>query len=130
MGSPLRKATRVLTVLVGVVAVLACSSNSSSGGGNSSSSCLQQTIDSSNSGCYSCVQSKCASQLSTFESACSDFFSCICPGGTYSATADGSSACTQKQQEPACQSATEAGEQCSNTNCPSQCGNSSTDGGA
>jgi hypothetical protein len=104
--------------LVAAVAggVFACSgSTSSSGGGNAA--CLEQ---STSTACYSCVTSHCGSQVSNYESSCTDYISCICPGGSYDAC-NVTSCGSHLTESGACQGAYMAVGQCATASCTSEC---------
>jgi hypothetical protein len=108
----------------GIVAVtaaaFACSNSSGgAGGGGGSSSCLSQEVGAA---CLSCVQANCPSVVTNYESGCSDYLGCICPGGTFSCSAQSSNACQTAQQESACATANSAGAACATQYCP-QCKN-------
>ena len=105
------------------IAALACSS-SSGGGGGSGNSCLSSQGGSS--ACFSCEQNSCGSALSGVESACSDFLSCICPGGTYTPSA--AQSCGSKITT-SCGNADSALLSCQQQNCTSQCGGSGSSSG-
>jgi hypothetical protein len=98
--------------LVAAIA-LACSSSSSPPSGPS---CQTTT---STAMCTSCESSKCGSQVSMVESACSSFESCYC------ACAAGNTSCqlgcTTNNVTPACTSASEAVVMCSQANCQTEC---------
>ena len=111
--SRLGVALATVTVLVGM---LACSS---SGNG----SCLSEAVGSD---CYSCVQSNCGSELSTFESSCNDYLSCVCLGGNFSCSARTSATCQQKEQESSCDSAGDTISNCSQQKCESVCSSGDT----
>jgi hypothetical protein len=111
--------------LVAVVAggVFACSGSTTSGGGGGAA-CLQQ---STSGACYSCVQSHCGSQVSNFESSCTDYVSCICPGGTYDAC-NVASCSSHLTASGACQGADMAVGQCATASCATEC--ETTSGGS
>jgi hypothetical protein len=107
------------------------------GGGNdagdvsAASSCINsaQSQSGSSPGCTSCVESRCASQVSGFESACSAYLSCVCPGGAaYSVAAATSSACMADEMQPGCQSASTAVGSCASSSCMSECQATSSSG--
>jgi hypothetical protein len=70
--------------------------------------------------CVSCIESKCASQLSTYESACATYISCICPGGTFGGS--GVEDACGSDLGSACLLAGEGNVQCAEDMCTSQCG--------
>lgn len=117
--------TKKIWVMVGLSAValaaFACSS-SSGGGGGAASSCFASAAGASQA-CQSCVESSCSSQLSSTNSACSDFLSCVCPGGTYNA--NNLQMCASKETS-ACQMAGSSVGSCEQQNCASQCASSSS----
>jgi hypothetical protein len=124
-------ALAVASVLVG-----ACSSSSSNNGpGGAAGSCLASSNPSSTSGCNSCVETACSTQLSNVNSPCSDYLSCVCPGGTYSASASMSQTCVAKGQTQACGMALSSFVSCLTTNlapggsCASACTVSGDAGG-
>jgi hypothetical protein len=96
--------------------IFACSgTTTTSGGGNAA--CLQQ---STSSACYSCMTSHCGSQVTNFESSCSDYVSCICPGGAYDAC-NVASCGSHITASGACQGADMAVGQCAEASCASAC---------
>jgi hypothetical protein len=101
-----------LGVVAAWVGLFACGS---SGG---ASSCLAGAYGGD---CFSCMQTSCGPELSTLESACSDYFSCVCPGGNLSCSANASSACEQDGNEAACASAGLPFGTCLQKNCETQC---------
>ena len=109
-----------VAAIVALVAAGASSGCSSSGGGGgANSACLTSEVGAS---CYSCGQSKCASQLSTFNSSCSDFVACFCTNGTYDMTAHDSQTCQGKLTGNAsCESANQALVGCATSSCPTEC---------
>ena len=112
----------VAWALTGIAALLGCSSSSSGSDGNAG--CLEAQAATGGSGCYACIQSKCASQLTSYESVCSAYISCVCPSGMFSVTAAESAACEQDLSESACTSASQAGQDCQTANCATECGQS------
>jgi hypothetical protein len=102
-----------------LAAGVACSSSSGSSSSSSASSCDQQIVAST--ACYTCGQNSCGSQLSSYESACSSYFSCVCPGGTYSVSAFMSSTCSG-DLTGSCGSADNALLTCISQNCVGACG--------
>jgi len=74
-----------------LVGLFAC--GGSTVGGNTTvetNACLATVVGSD---CFSCVQASCGPELSDYESACSDYLSCVCPRGNFSCSAVTSSAC-------------------------------------
>ena len=76
------------TALGACVTLFACSSTSSGGGDAAVSygaytGCIEGEAPQA---CTSCLENSCGTQLSNFESSCTDYLQCICPGGTYSDT--------------------------------------------
>jgi hypothetical protein len=70
-----------------VAVVLACSSSGSSGGGGnpsgySATNCPNVSLLGTSASCNSCVESKCASELTSANSACSAWLACVCAPGT------------------------------------------------
>jgi len=100
------------------LAALACSSCGGGGGGETKVSCLEQTAPSHD--CYQCGQSNCGSQITTVESACAAYIDCICPGGTFSASAASSSSC-KADLGGSCQGADATFTQCIQQSCGSVC---------
>jgi hypothetical protein len=92
------------------------------GGGGSAASCAESLAGQSGTGCSSCVESKCTSQLTAAESACTALFACICPGGTFSESLI--AGCQSEAEEGSCSTAGEALSSCTNSNCASVCGSS------
>lgn len=111
-------------VAMAAVALVACSSSSNGSGSNTS--CVEGSAP--NEACYSCAQSNCGSQLSAFESDCSTYLSCVCPGGTYSSTAAASSGCNADVTGQ-CQTTDMTFSTCIQQKCESTCSGSSGDGG-
>lgn len=113
-----------LGAVASLVGLLGCSS----GGGEGPSSCLPAAVG---SGCWSCLQAHCGSQLSGFESACGDYLSCLCPGGSVSCSAANSSVCDAKAQESTCPTAGMSMGVCVQQNCEAPCseGGTECDGG-
>jgi hypothetical protein len=95
--------------------VFACSGTTNGGGSNTA--CLQQ---STSSACYSCMTTNCSSQVNTFESSCTDYISCICPGGSYD-SCNVASCGSHLTATGACQGADMAVGQCAETSCASEC---------
>src|ERR1700722_12514801 len=97
------------------MAAFACSSSSNGGGGGAS--CLLSASGAS-SACESCINS-----------ACSDYFNCLCPGGTFNAcnatTCMPSSACSMAEQSNTCTACT---MQCSTTSGSSSGGTTNCSG--
>jgi hypothetical protein len=106
-------------VVAAGVFTFACSGSTTSGGGGGA--CLQQ---STSSACYSCVTSHCGSQVSNFESSCTDYVNCICPGGTYD-SCNVVSCSSHITATGACQGADMAVGQCAESNCTSECATTS-----
>ncbi len=104
--------------LVAAVAggVFACSGTTTTSGGGGAA-CLQQSVSSA---CYSCVQSHCGSQVSNYESSCTDYISCICPGGSYD-SCNVASCTSHLTATGACQGADMAIGQCATASCVSEC---------
>jgi hypothetical protein len=93
-----------------------------SGSGNSNdNACFESASEQSGQteACLGCIESKCASQLSTYESACATFLSCVCPNGTYEGSA--TDACGSNLGS-ACLLAEQDNVQCAEDMCASQCG--------
>ncbi len=108
------------------IALLGCSS--SSGGGGSIPQCqgaMSSSTGAGSSACNSCIESKCGSQLSSFDSDCSAYISC------YDACQCSDTTCLS-----GCSSKVTAGSACANDessitsclemNCTSQCTSSSS----
>ncbi|HEY1697849.1 MAG TPA: hypothetical protein VGG39_37065 [Polyangiaceae bacterium] len=98
---------------------------SSSGVGSSSGgSCLATAM---NPTCWSCLQGSCGSELGTFESDCSAYVDCVCPGGTYDA-------CNATTCEPqitgVCGTSAQAVATCETQSCESACVQSGSSSGA
>jgi hypothetical protein len=104
----------VASAVIGILAS-ACSSGSAA---SSKGSCLEQTAPSA--ACFQCGQSNCASQISAVESACAAYIGCICPGGTYDATAGASAAC-KSDLGGDCQTADATFTQCIQQSCAGVC---------
>src|ERR1700733_3980967 len=111
-----------LCVVFAWVGLFACS-----GGGGGTSSCLAAIVGES---CFSCLESRCGSALSGFESACTDVVSCYCPGGNVSCSALQSGACDQSSTGSCTMAATSVGN-CEQQNCKAECdaGGDACDGG-
>jgi hypothetical protein len=97
-------------------ALVACSSKPSSSG--PPQACVAGAISASGA-CESCIQSSCASALGNYESACSDYFACACPDGSFNASYEG--ACETQATESGCESETEALAACEMTSCSKPC---------
>jgi hypothetical protein len=110
-------------VAMAATVLVACSSSSGSG---SNTSCVEGSAP--NEACYSCAQSNCGSQLSAFESDCSTYLSCVCPGGSYSSTAAASMACAADVTGQ-CQTTDSTFSMCVQQKCQSQCSGGTGDGG-
>lgn len=108
-----------------VVATLACSSGGGSGG---ATSCAQSAASpgGASSACSSCVEANCGSQISGFESGCSDYLSCMCPGGAFNASL--AQQCQSKAQESSCTSAGQGVATCASQQCASACNGGSGSG--
>src|ERR1700722_5594190 len=113
------------TALGACVTLFACSSTSSGGGDAAVSygaytGCIEGEAPQA---CTSCLENSCGTQLSNFESACTDYLQCICPGGTYSDTAAQSTTCQMKgSSDTTCANADTGLTECLNTSCTSECG--------
>jgi hypothetical protein len=102
-----------------LVGLFAC--GGSTAGGNTTgetNACLAAGFGSD---CFSCMQTSCGPELSNVESACGDYLTCVCPGGSLSCSANASSACDQKGNEPACASAGLPLSTCEQKNCETAC---------
>jgi hypothetical protein len=111
-------------VAVGAVAawvgLFACG-GSTVGGGNTTveaNACLATVVGSD---CFSCVQASCGPELSDYESACSDYLSCVCPGGNFSCSLATSSACNPNAGGSSCATAEASYGACGLQNCKAQC---------
>jgi hypothetical protein len=66
--------------------VLACSSSGGGGSGSvsgySATNCPNVSLLGNSASCTSCVESKCASELTSANSACSAWLACVCEPGT------------------------------------------------
>jgi hypothetical protein len=102
---------RLLIIGVLSAGLVRCFS-SSSGGGTTCNAFVQAE---SSSACGTCLQSKCASQIASAASPCSDFVSCVCGSG------GSSDSCAAKLQEASCQPASQALAMCAQESCPSLC---------
>jgi len=114
---------------VACAALVAFACSSSSGSGGSASSCAQSAAGqgNTNGACSSCAESNCGSQISGYESGCSDYLSCICPGGSYNGSL--AQQCVSKAQESSCTPAAESVGTCVQQHCASQCGASGSSSG-
>jgi hypothetical protein len=120
----------VFGVALGAVAALVGLFACSSGTGGGASSCLAGALGSD---CLSCIQDRCGSQLTGFNSACSDYLSCACPAGdNFSCSAAMSSACEQKSKGSGCTTALTSIDTCMQQSCETQCsgGGAECDGDA
>jgi hypothetical protein len=90
-----RTNTTMLGIIAALVTALACSSTSRE-------PCFEQSYAMIGSACLSCMTSDCAQQMSDATTACGDYTSCLCPGGSLSAAAVSSSACDPQRMEPSC----------------------------
>jgi hypothetical protein len=84
-----------LGVIAALATALACSPKSSE-------PCLEQSYSMIGAACLSCMTSACTQQMSDAANGCADYSSCLCPAGTLSAAAVGSSACQPQLMEPSC----------------------------
>lgn len=94
------------------VGLFACSSSGTN-------SCL---VGAFGSDCFSCMQTSCAPELSNIESACSDYYSCLCPHGSFSCSENESSVCNPKGDVLACTNASKSMGTCVLQNCGTPCG--------
>jgi hypothetical protein len=72
------------------------------------------------SDCFECVRASCGPELSDYESACSDYLSCVCPGGNFSCSAE-SSACNANAGGSSCATAEASYGACGLQNCKTPC---------
>src|SRR5580704_13198404 len=115
----------MVVALAVAAAAFACSSNN--GGGVDGSSCISNSLSSTgNSACSPCLEASCSSLLGGFESACSDYLTCICPGGTLNQGLE--SQCSSKATEGTCNSSAQTLLSCIEANCQSQCTTVSSSG--
>lgn len=118
-----------LVVTVGALAIFGCSSGSSGGGGGGNDgSCNATTVFSegaaAGNSCASCMESSCNSQVSSYQSGCSDYISCVCSASGNTSSIE---SCESKIEESSCETAAQALGTCANANCHTQCNTS--DGG-
>jgi hypothetical protein len=71
--------------------------------------------------CFSCVQASCGPELSGYEIACSDYLSCLCPGGNFSCSAATSSTCNPNAAGSSCATAEASYGACGLQNCKTPC---------
>jgi hypothetical protein len=113
-----------------VIAIVACSSSDNSNGGGASAPTCQGATGPTGPGsaaCSSCLQSSCASQLSSVAIACGAYASC------YQGCQCSDIMCIQgclNKIDDACRNAEEPFAMCLSQSCPSQCMPSPEDGGA
>jgi hypothetical protein len=105
--------------VLALVGLFAC--GGSTVGGNTTvqaNACLATVVGSD---CFSCVQASCGAELSGYESACSDYLSCVCPGGNFSCSLATSSACNPNAGGSSCATAEASYGTCGLQNCKAQC---------
>ncbi|HTQ45991.1 MAG TPA: hypothetical protein VMI75_24715 [Polyangiaceae bacterium] len=126
------KTLTIIALSAVAAASYACSSSSSSSNGGGGASQCASSVGGMPSGsdtqCSSCVQSNCGSQISGFESGCSDYLSCVCPNGSVDQSLI--QQCAPKVQESSCTSAEQNIQSCINAHCASQCASGSSSGGS
>jgi hypothetical protein len=116
-----RPFARALSCASFVALVAACSNSTSGGTGPSSAPSCQGATGSSGPGtaaCNSCLQTNCASQLSSFENACGAYLTC------YGACQCSDIACLEDcltKIEGTCQTADAPFTSCLTQSCPSEC---------
>jgi hypothetical protein len=76
--------------------------------------------------CVTCLQGACATELGGVEKGCEDYLSCVCPGGTYSAS--DMAICAPMATAENCTRANESLTACRVMNCAPSC--AQHDGGA
>jgi hypothetical protein len=90
-----KRAALGVFVIAALRTTLACSTKSSE-------PCFEQSYAAIGAACVSCMASACSRQTSDAEKGCGDYTSCLCPAGSLSAAAIGSSACQLPMMDPSC----------------------------
>src|ERR1700685_3033646 len=109
----------VLGALSALVGLFACGGNIA--GGNTTgetNACLATVVGSD---CFACVKASCGPELSGYESACSGYLSCVCPGGNFSCSAATSTACNPSAAGSSCATAENSFGACGLQNCKTAC---------
>ncbi len=101
--------------------LIACSSSNGGTGTPAQESACVTSLESTLPTCAACLETNCQPQITSAESGCSDFVSCICPGGTYNAS-DLTICEATGALQPTCPAATKAIETCASAHCATQCG--------
>ena len=101
-------------------------SSGSSSGSAADNSCFETS--GSSQACLTCVESQCASTLSSAESGCSAFLSCECPGGIYDQSV--AESCAPLADQGSCEGSVEELGACEMQYCETPCGAVSSSGGS
>jgi hypothetical protein len=88
------------------------------GNGSSASACI---ASSDGEACNACVSSACADGLRGVDGACTDYFSCVCPGGSFAGVQWQRAMCMQKAAELSCAEASGPFYNCVVQNCGDVC---------
>jgi transposase len=101
-----------------LVGLFACGGNTAeSNTTGETNACLATVVGSD---CFACVQASCGPELSGYESACSDYLSCVCPGGNFSCSA-ATSACNPNAGGSSCAIAENSYGACGLQHCKTAC---------
>lgn len=117
----MKSAFAFVAVATSIAAAIACSTSSGNGADAGAGTCTGRPGASTNAACTTCVQTNCGGEISAFDSACSDYVTCVC--------ADGGVSCLAKAMESGCDSAGANLSMCQQTNCTSACTTTSADSG-
>ena len=116
MGSITKRAWVVGASVAVAVAAFACSGSS----GSTANACISSAFAQGGTGCTTCIDDSCGSELGSFESACTDYINCVCPGGTYDSTKLSGCQATAKN-DSSCVSADQTFATCLQNNCTAAC---------
>jgi hypothetical protein len=107
--------TTTLGVIAALATALACSPKTSE-------PCFEQSYAMIGASCLSCMTSACSQEMSDAANGCADYTSCLCPSGSLSAAAVGSSsACQTQLMEPSCTNVATLLNACEIESCHSPC---------
>jgi hypothetical protein len=90
-------------------------------GSSESPSCLGPSPNPSPDPCNSCVEAECASQLGALGTQCGAYAACLCPGGTFVASAGSTASCQEQVLPSACMSVLDALVACEVQQCGMAC---------
>ena len=110
--------------LGGAIGIGACSSAADNSAGSPpvvESSCVASGLDrDSGTSCSACVQGACNSQVASFQSGCTDYLTCVCPGGS-AVVPSQETLCEPKLMESACTGTIGPLQSCEQASCASAC---------